>query len=84
MSKIKPIIRGNVIVWPKIPQARDPGAGTLTNNIVVLPVVHVTAKSEPSYNDIQKIVAKTMRGQRVKKHNPHVIEKLRATFIYPA
>ena len=92
---MKPIIRRNIIVWPVIPvltsgvklhdqSPRDP----CVDNVAVLPVVRIErkpqSKPEPTYNDIQAIVAKTMRGQRPVKHNPHVIKKLRAMFKYPA
>lgn len=93
MTKIKPIVRGNIVVWPVIPnlttgvKLHDQSPRTpSTDNVVIIPVAHVTRKtiSEAQYNDIQKVVAKTMRGQRATKHNPHVIEKLRAMFKYPA
>lgn len=95
MTKIKPIVRGNIVVWPVIPNLtagvklhdqhpRDP----VTDNVAVLPVIRIERKApskpEPTYNDIQDIIAKTMRGQRAIKHNPHVMKKLRAMFKYPA
>ncbi len=78
----------NIIVWPRIPQAHQSVKETMkgADNVVVLPIIRIErfSKPEPTYNDIQKIVAKTMRGQRATKHNPHVIKKLRAMFKYPA
>ncbi len=78
----------NIIVWPRIPRltagvklheqtSRDPAV----NNIAILPVVRIErkkeSKPEPSYNEIQKIISKTMRGQRYSKRSAGALEKLR-------
>lgn len=84
---------GKIIVWPKLPQ---PTAGVKLHdqpikgnpdphNVVVMPVVRIEriAKPAPSYNDIQKIVAKTMRSQRYTKRSTYAAEKLRKMFLNP-
>lgn len=100
MTKIKPIVRGNIVVWPVIPnltagvKLHDQSPRNASpENVAVIPVVRIDRHSadlraeivaEAKYNDIQDIIAKTMRGQRAIKHNPHVMKKLRAMFKYPA
>lgn len=86
----------NIIVWPKRPQAR---AGvklhdqtpsmmdTSINNVVVLPVISIAPKAEDTeakYNDIQKIIAKTMRSQRYTKTSRYALEKLKKMQLNPA
>lgn len=85
----------NVIVWPVIPRLtagvklhdQSEHLGHWTNsNVVILPVVYVQRKtiSEAQYNDIQKVVAKTMRGQRYTKRSQYALEKLRKMHLNPA
>lgn len=81
----------NIIVWPLIPR---PTAGVKlhdqpikgnppkgANNVVVMPVVRIDYKPAPSYNDIQKVLAKTMRAQRYSKRSKYAQEKLRRMFL---
>lgn len=86
----------NIIVWPRIPRltagvklhnqsgaACDPNL----NNVVVLPVVSIApyaAVTEAKYNDIQKIIAKTMRAQRYSKTSRYALEKLKKMRLNPA
>jgi hypothetical protein len=87
----------NVIVWPVIPRLtrgvklHDQRGGGSPDNVTVLPVVHVTRKTidkprltKAQYNDIQKIVLKTMRGQRYTKRSGQAAKKLRSVFINKA
>ncbi len=73
----------NIIVWPIIPRLtasaklRNRTGDLERDNVVVLPVVKIEHKPEPSYNDIQKIVAKTMRDQRYSKRSTGALERLR-------
>lgn len=93
MTKIKPIVRGNIVVWPVIPsltagvKIHDQSPRNASpDNVVIIPVAHVTRKtiSEAQYNDIQKVVAKTMRGQRYTKRSQYALDKLRKMHLNPA
>ncbi len=90
----------NIIVWPKRPEPRrgvklhdQPihGNPPPNSNIVVMPVVRIDRKtadgpvmSEGQYNRIEKIVARTMRGQRYSKRSNYAAEKLRKMWLNKA
>lgn len=92
---MKPIIRGNIVVWPLIPRLtkgvnlarqRTVQSGT---NIVVLPVIHFERHTNwmdhvhLKPNDIG-VVRATMRSQRPNRRNARAQERLREIFMNPA
>ena len=91
MSKIKPIVRGNIVVWPLIPRLtasvklRNRTGDPERDNVVTLPVVKLDPPpSYAGYNDIQKIIERTMRSQRYTKTSRYALEKLRKMRLNPA
>lgn len=90
---MKPISFGNVIVWPRIPRLtagvklHHQNGNARASNAVVMPVIRID-RPAPEYNDIQKIIAATMRGQqtnkRMSRRNTLALEKLQRMWRNPA
>ena len=94
--KTRPISFGNIIVWPVIPRladgvklhAQNPRDPVFTRNVVVMPIIKIERHEDRQYNDIQKIVAATMRNQRTSRRmallNSRALEKLRKMHLNKA
>lgn len=82
----------NIIVWPVIPRLADgvklyrqvPHDAQFTSNVVVLPVVKIIKRTTHDINGIEKVIRRTVRGQRNDKRNTYALEKLRKMFLHPA
>lgn len=95
-ARIRPISRGNIIVWPLVPRltsgvnlARQNGDHPAPN-VVILPMVRFERAWMADIRLLNNIdvIRATMRNQRTNKRmarrNTYALEKLKRDFLNPA